>query len=101
MSGHGWAGTASAAIMPTTGPDPDSLRNHVRLWLAKGLLPAPGDQAWAGPGTGKLCVVCALVVGAVDTECEVGYGAGRLYAHLSCYTLWQEEAALRDTAPYT
>jgi hypothetical protein len=35
------------------------------------------------------------------SECEVGYGAERLYAHLSCYTLWQEEAALRDTAPYT
>ena len=30
------------------------------------------------------------------SECEVGYGAERLYAHLSCYTLWQGDAARSD-----
>jgi hypothetical protein len=74
---------------PRGAPD---LRLHVRLWLAKGLLPAPGDT-WAGPGTGKLCAVCALVIGAADTEYQIGYGAGRLYAHEPCYAVWLEESA--------
>jgi hypothetical protein len=70
-----------------------SLRSHVRLWLAKGLLPVPPGDTWAGPGTGKLCAVCALVIAAADIEHEIGHGAGRLYAHQPCYTLWREEAA--------
>jgi hypothetical protein len=81
----GGSGPGSASVAP-------DLRSHVRLWLAKGLLPAPGDT-WAGPGTGKLCAVCALVISAADIEYQIGYGSGRLYAHEPCYGVWLEESA--------
>lgn len=80
-----------AGLMPTTSPD-QSLRQHVRAWLSKGLLPRPPADAWAGPGTGRLCVVCTQVTQPSETEYEVGYGATRLFAHLRCYMLWREEA---------
>lgn len=75
-------------------PDPDVLtvRSNVRLWLAQGLLPSPATETWAGPGSGKLCAVCALVIGGTEIEYEVGNGAGLLYAHQSCYALWYDEA---------
>lgn len=75
-------------------PDPDVLavRSNVRLWLARGLLPSPATETWAGPGSGKLCAVCALVIGGTEIEYEVGNGAGLLYAHQSCYALWYEAA---------
>ena len=81
-------------------PEPDvlTLRSHVRLWLAQGLLPSPIAETWAGPGSGKLCAVCALVIGGTEIEYEVGNGAGLLYAHQSCYALWYEEAGCEDAA---
>ena len=69
-------------------------RAQVRLWLAKGLLPTPGDT-WAGPGTGQACAVCAVVIGAADIEYEIACDTGRLYAHQSCFALWSEEAVRR------
>lgn len=82
--------SGGSAVEPARGPE--TLRPHVRLWLAKGLLPAPGDS-WAGPGTGKLCSVCARVISPTDIEYAIGHGAGRLYAHQPCHAIWAEEAA--------
>jgi hypothetical protein len=73
--------------------DSAALRARVREWLARGVLAPPSSETWAGPGTGKLCAVCGLVVAASDLEFEVGKGAGRLYAHQLCYAIWAEEGA--------
>lgn len=64
----------------------------MRWWLAQGLLPSHIAETWAGPGSGKLCAVCARVITGNETEYEVGNGAGRLYTHQPCYALWYEEA---------
>jgi hypothetical protein len=81
--------------------DVAALRAQVRLWLERGLLPTPGDT-WAGPGTGKSCAVCAVAIGGADIEYEVGDGAGRLYAHEACYTLWLQEATvIREQSKHT
>ena len=70
----------------------EALRALIRLWLAQGLLPTPGDT-WAGPGTGELCVVCGEIITPSHIEYEIGHRAGRLYAHQPCFALWAEEAA--------
>jgi hypothetical protein len=78
--------------MPGATPDQDALRQQVRRWLSEGLLPMPTSDTWAGPGTGKLCVVCAAVIERSAIEYEVGHRTGRLFAHAACYTLWKKEA---------
>jgi hypothetical protein len=71
------------------------LRDRVRAALAHGQLPAVDGTAWAGPGTGQVCSVCALAIQPSDVEYEVRDGESRLYAHLVCYTIWSDESFAR------
>ena len=74
------------------------LRERVRAALARRQLPPVGATAWAGPGTGQVCGVCALVIRPSEVEYEVVNGDGRLYAHLVCYTIWCDESLARRQA---
>jgi hypothetical protein len=81
-------------------PDPDvldALRVTVRRRLAEGLLPKPDGKTWAGPGTGRMCVICEKAITPKQIEYEVPHGddAGRLYAHIPCFLMWKAEATGR------
>jgi hypothetical protein len=83
-------------------PADADLRAQVRRALRDGVLPQPVNQVWAGAGSGNLCSVCALVIGATEIEYEMLHARGggeRVSVHLSYFLLWQEEAAtLREGA---
>ena len=65
----------------------------VRSRLERGvLIPAP-HQMWAGPGTGKTCVVCTQKIYPDEIENEISVRNGdveiKLWAHLACFNIWR------------
>ena len=78
MSSDGWA---------------DSIRSLVRDKLTRGALfvLAGSWSSWGGAATGRPCTVCA---GPIDdgTEFEITSPNGSVFAHLTCYNIWQTES---------
>jgi hypothetical protein len=52
-------------------------------------------RTWAGHGTGVLCNVCGLPIGAHDIEYEVELVASvtvrNLHFHFNCYRAWETQ----------
>ena len=73
-----------------------TLRLAIRQRLQrKTLFPAP-SMVWAGPGTGRVCVVCNVSISAADMETEMILGPVTIWAHWICYMVWREESWLVD-----
>ncbi|HET8576500.1 MAG TPA: hypothetical protein VFO18_05340 [Methylomirabilota bacterium] len=53
------------------------------------------SKSWAGPGTGKICIVCDQRIDPDDVEHEVEGPRGLVVAHQACYTIWHEESEAR------
>ena len=78
-----------------------SLRLSIRHRLQrKTLFPAP-SKVWAGPGTGRICVVCNAPISAADMETEMILGPVTIWAHWICYMVWREESCLVDDGDRT
>jgi hypothetical protein len=74
--------------------DNDDLRLQIRDRLIKGVLFPSPTEVWAGPGTGRFCVVCGTTISSRDIECEMILGPATIWAHhVPCHTLWREESA--------
>jgi hypothetical protein len=59
----------------------------------------PDSQIWAGPATGKECVVCEQRI-QEGNECEVASPTdGSVFAHLSCFKAWARESQVRRERP--
>src|SRR5882724_1164046 len=56
--------------------DNDGLRLKIRDRLIKGALFPPPIRVWAGPGTGRRCVICGTTISSRDVECEMNIGPG-------------------------
>jgi hypothetical protein len=71
-----------------------ALRALARERIASGLLPAePPARMWGGPGTGKLCSLCARPISREEIEYEVDaemqQGVRNFRFHLVCQSAWQ------------
>jgi hypothetical protein len=79
------------------------LRESIRLRLTTGTLSRLDGRAWAGPATGKGCIVCQATIDRPDIEYEI-QDPYHAYAHLTCFTIWLDESrviprARRSVAP--
>jgi hypothetical protein len=83
------------------GGSDDDLRLTIRERLANAaLFPAP-RRLWAGPGTGRTCVVCGTNITAPEIEHEIVLGQATIWAHLPCYTIWREESERLNESGHT
>jgi hypothetical protein len=84
------------------GGSAEDLRLTIRERLAKGaLFPAPG-RVWAAAGTGRrTCVVCGIAISASEIERQMVLGPVTIWAHRSCYTIWQEESERLNDSGHT
>ena len=71
---------------------PYELACFVRDKIKSGKLSVlPNARCWAGPATGKLCVVCDVRIFG-GAECKVGKVDSAVFAHLVCHSLWCQES---------
>ncbi len=82
-----------------SGSSDEDVRGTVRERLASGdLFPVP-REAWAGHGTGHLCIVCGGPISSVEIEHEI-LEPTTVREHLACYSIWQQESdALERSRP--
>jgi hypothetical protein len=74
-----------------SGSSAEDVRGTVRERLASGdLFPVP-REAWAGHGTGHVCIVCNRPISSVEIENEI-VGSPTARAHSGCYSIWQQES---------
>jgi hypothetical protein len=74
------------------GASDDDLRMTIRARLATGALFQAPEKVWAGPGTGRTCVVCGTAISAPEIETEMILGPVTIWAHSPCYTIWRQES---------
>jgi hypothetical protein len=58
----------------------------------------PDSRCWAGPATGRPCVVCEQPIQDA-TEIEAAGPDGPVFAHLPCHTAWSRESQVRRQKP--
>ncbi len=74
------------------GSEPGLLQS-LRTRLAEGQLARlPDGKTWAGPATGKTCLICAGTIESPDLEYEVVVGTVSVYVHFVCHKLWLDES---------
>jgi hypothetical protein len=71
--------------------DSGRLKERVRRGLACGDLFLIDRLTWSGPGSGKVCAVCAQTIESWNVEYRVEGDQGVASAHLACYLVWRQE----------
>lgn len=76
--------------MPLT-LDERALHTLAKERISTGALPrAVGESIWAGPGTGRVCVLCNKPIGSEQIEYEIQQLGGPSFRfHIRCHAIWQ------------